>query len=126
METELGVIESNKRMLSHLQMLESPAISLGEQKQTVGKIDPPSLHEDVLNPLSNTSRVQILVSVYEGRNRFADLVEATGQRGGHLLYHLRMLVDHGFVSQFATKEYVLTKKGLKTLVVLAQLSGELS
>jgi len=126
MESEIGVIESNKRMLSHLQMLESPAIALGEQRQTVGRIDPPSLHEEILNPLSNKARVQILVSIYEGRNRFADLVEATGQRGGHLLYHLRMLMDNGFVNQFASKEYVLTKKGLKTLIVLAQLSGEIS
>ena len=126
MESERVVIESNKRMLSQLQLLEFPAVAMGEQRQTVGKIDPPSLHDEVLSPLSNKARVQILVSVYEGRNRFADLVEATGQRGGHLLYHLRMLVDHGFVSQFASKEYVLTKKGLKTLIVLAQLSGELS
>jgi predicted transcriptional regulator len=41
------------------------------------------------------------------------------------LYHIKKLVESGYVYQAENKDYVLTTKGLRVLVMLAQLTHEL-
>ncbi|TRO59464.1 hypothetical protein E2P71_01100 [Candidatus Bathyarchaeota archaeon] len=41
------------------------------------------------------------------------------------LYHIKKLVESGYVYQADNKDYVLTTKGLRVLVMLAQLTHEL-
>ncbi len=74
--------------------------------------------------ISHEARLRIMLSTFRGENRFTDLSGATGLSGGHLLYHINRLLEHGFIRQYRNKEYGLTRKGVKTLLFLAQLGGE--
>ena len=120
-QREAELIQSNKQLLGQLKLLNHPSqIDRGEDI-TISSINPEAIHNEVINPLANKTRLSVLLSVFNGQNRFSDFVEATGQRGGQLLYHLKILLDNGFITQFASKDYVLTKKGLKTLSLLSHL-----
>ncbi len=119
---EAELIQSNKQLLSQLKLLNQPSqIDRGEDL-TINSINPETLHDEVINPLANKTRLSILLSTFNGQNRFSDFVDVTGQRGGQLLYHLKILLDNGFITQYASKDYVLTKKGLKTLSLLSHLT----
>ena len=123
---QLKVIENNKMLLSQLQLIESPIASISDNRSTIGEIDPIQLNNQLLSPLASETRLQILISVFLGENRFTDFVKTTGQSGGQLLYHLRILLRNGFITQYESKDYVLTRKGIKALITLAQLSNELT
>lgn len=122
---QLKVMENNKMLLGQLQLIESPIASLSDNRSTIGEIDPTQLNRHLLNPLANETRLQILISVFLGENRFTDFTKTTGQSGGHLLYHLRILKQNGFINKYESKDYVLTRKGIKALIILAQLNNEL-
>lgn len=123
---QLKVMKNNKMLLAQLQLIESPIASISDNRSTIGEIDPTQLNSQLLNPLASETRLQILISVFLGDNRFTDFVKTTGQSGGHLLYHLRILLQNGFLRQYESKDYVLTRKGIKALITLAQLSNELT
>jgi predicted transcriptional regulator len=89
-------------------------------------MDPTMTNDAIVNPISNKTRLQLLQSIYRGENRFTDLSQNTGLEGGQLLYHIKKLTEADYVYQADNKDYVLTTKGLRVLVMLAQLSQELS
>jgi DNA-binding HxlR family transcriptional regulator len=112
-------------LISQLRLIESPAVTLGSNNQTIDQLNPELTNDSIVNPISNKTRIQILQSIYRGENRFTDLSMNTGLEGGQLLYHLKKLIEAEYVYQTENKDYVLTTKGLKVLVMLAQLSQEL-
>lgn len=120
------MMQTNMQLLSQLKLIETPAVSLAQNTATVNALDAEKANDLIVNPISNKVRIQILQSIYRGDNRFNDLSRATGQEGGQLLYHIRKLKDTGYLDQFESKDYVLTTKGMKALVMLAQLSHELN
>jgi DNA-binding HxlR family transcriptional regulator len=122
LENEARLMVSNMQLLSQLRLIETPAVSLAQNTATVNSLDAEMASQLIVNPLSNKVRIQILQSIYRGENRFNDLSRATGQEGGQLLYHIRKLRDTDYLDQFESKDYVLTSKGMKALVMLAQLS----
>jgi DNA-binding HxlR family transcriptional regulator len=99
---------------------------LEQGRATVEGLDPVRVAERLLDPLSNKTRLMILKSVFRGENRFSDFVGVTGLEGGQLLYHIRKLVDSGHLKQFESKDYVLTRMGMRSMMLVAQLSQELS
>ncbi len=125
-ENGASLMQSNMQLLSQLRLIETPAVSLAQNTATVNALDAEKASDLIVNPISNKVRIQILQSVYRGENRFNDLSRATGQEGGQLLYHIRKLKDTAYLDQFESKDYVLTTKGMKALVMLAQLSHELN
>ena len=125
LENEARLMVSNMQLLSQLRLIETPAVLLSQNTATVNSLDAEMASQLIVNPLSNKVRIQILQSIYRGENRFNDLSRATGQEGGQLLYHIRKLRDTDYLDQFESKDYVLTSKGMKALVMLAQLSQEL-
>jgi DNA-binding HxlR family transcriptional regulator len=125
LENEARLMVSNMQLLSQLRLIETPAVLLSQNAATVNSLDAEMASKLIVNPLSNKVRIQILQSIYRGENRFNDLSRATGQEGGQLLYHIRKLRDTDYLDQFESKDYVLTSKGMKALVMLAQLSQEL-
>ena len=125
LENEARLMVSNMQLLSQLRLIETPAVLLSQNTATVNSLDAEMASALIVNPLSNKVRIQILQSIYRGENRFNDLSRATGQEGGQLLYHIRKLRDTDYLDQFESKDYVLTSKGMKALVMLAQLSQEL-
>lgn len=126
LENESKLLQSNMQLLSQLRLIETPAVSLAQNTATVNSLDAEKASALIVNPISNKVRIQILQSIYRGENRFNDLSKATGQEGGQLLYHIRKLKDTAYLDQFESKEYVLTTKGMKALVMLAQLSHGLN
>jgi DNA-binding HxlR family transcriptional regulator len=120
------LMRSNMQLLSQLRLIETPAVSLAQNTATVNSLDAEKANDLIVSPISNKVRIQILQSVYRGENRFNDLSRATGLEGGQLLYHIKKLKDADYMDQFESKDYVLTPKGMKGLVMLAQLSHELS
>jgi DNA-binding HxlR family transcriptional regulator len=122
LENEARLMVSNMQLLSQLRLIETPAVLLSQNTATVNSLDAEMASQLIVNPLSNKVRIQILQSIYRGENRFNDLSRATGQEGGQLLYHIRKLRDTDYLDQFESKDYVLTSKGMKALVMLAQLS----
>lgn len=125
MESELMLLESNKKLLDQLKLLDTPAVTIVQNKATIGALDAETATDSILNPISHKVRIRILQCIYEGENRFTDLAKATGLDGGQLLYHIKILKEAGFIDQFESKDYVLSAKGMKALVMLAQLSHEL-
>jgi predicted transcriptional regulator len=122
---EIEMMETNRSFLTHLQELQSPSANTAGNWRVVSVIDPSEIEMNVLNPISHKARLEILLSIFKGENRFGDFVGITGLNGGHLLYHLKRLLEHSFIQQYASKDYVLTRKGLKTVNLLMQLNHEL-
>ncbi|MBT3283482.1 winged helix-turn-helix transcriptional regulator [Candidatus Bathyarchaeota archaeon] len=125
-EAGMSMLRSNMQLLSQLRLIETPAVSLAQNTATVNSLDAEKANRMIVSPISNKVRIQILQSIYRGENRFNDLSRATGLEGGQLLYHIKKLKEAEYMDQFESKDYVLTPKGMKGLVMLAQLSHELS
>lgn len=93
----------------------------GEKKQCISSICEESLVKEILEPLSNKQRLQILKSMANEMKTFSSLSELTGLRGGNLLFHLQKLLDSDIILQRHERgDYMLTEKGYKLLVVLSE------
>ena len=126
MRKEAEFLEINGGLLSQLAMLQEPMAPQQDEKNTIGTLDPVAMEQGVLDPVAHRARLQVMLSIFRGENRFADFTAATGLRGGHLIYHINKLLDGGLIQQYESKDYVLTRKGLKTLVLLAQMGEEIT
>ena len=126
MRKEAEFLEINGGLLSQLSMLQEPVAPTSQGGYSVDSMNPAVLERSVLDPVAHKARLQIMLSIFRGENRFADFISATGLKGGHLLYHLNKLLDSGLIQQYESKDYVLTRKGLKTLILLAQMGEELA
>jgi DNA-binding HxlR family transcriptional regulator len=125
-QNELDILASNERLLTQLRAIGSPALTMEQGKATVDNLDPTKAAEQLMEPLSNKTRLTIMKSVFRGENRFTDFTKSTGIEGGQLLYHIRKLVDSGHLQQYESKDYVLTRRGMRSMMLVAQLNEELS
>jgi predicted transcriptional regulator len=81
--------------------------------------------KDLLEPVANVLRFQILKSLAAQTRTFSDLSGMTGLRGGNLLFHIRKLTDSGMILQSHDRgDYVITDKGFKTLNAVSALYYE--
>lgn len=72
------------------------------------------LVEEVLEPLANSARLKILIGNFEGKKSFSKIAQITGLKGGHLLFHIKKLVDAGLIVQEDNKgDYLITQKGVE-------------
>ena len=126
MRKESKFLEINGGLLSQLTMLQEPMAPMLDEKSNIGALDPVAVEKGILDPVAHRTRLQVMLSIFRGENRFADFTASTGLRGGHLLYQLNKLLDGGLIQQYESKDYVLTRKELKMLVLLAQMSEELA
>ncbi len=125
-QNELDVLTSSEKLLTQLRSIGSPALTMEQGRATVDSLNPEKAAEQLLEPLSNKTRLTIMKSVFRGENRFTDFIKATGLEGGQLLYHIRKLVDSGHITQYESKDYVLTRMGMRSMMLVAQLNQELS
>ncbi|VVB87827.1 Uncharacterised protein [uncultured archaeon] len=87
-----------------------------EKKNDISAIPEELIVNDILEPLSNMQRLQILKAVSVGTKTFSDFSALTGLRGGNLLFHLQKLLDSGMILQRHERgDYMITDKGYKTL-----------
>jgi len=78
--------------------------------------------KEILDPISNIQRLQILKAVFEGTKTFTEFSELTGLRGGNLLFHLQKLLDGGMILQRHERgDYMITEKGYGVLKGIADL-----
>ena len=70
----------------------------------------------MLEPLANSSRLKIFLSIYEGKKSFSKLSQISNLKGGHLIFHLKKLLDSGLIIQEDNKgDYVITQKGVDVI-----------
>jgi DNA-binding transcriptional ArsR family regulator len=82
-----------------------------------------SVVKELLEPVANIQRFQILKSLAIQTRTFSDISQLTGLRGGNLLFHIRKLTDTGMILQRHERgDYVITDKGFKTMTAISQLS----
>lgn len=83
-------------------------------------IDVPFIVENLLEPLSNPSRLKILVSLYEGKKSFSKLSQIMELKGGHLIFHLKKLRVSKMIAQEDSKgDYIITPKGVDAIKKIA-------
>lgn len=81
---------------------------------------------DVLEPISNKTRLRILKALYYESKTFSALSELTGLRAGNLLFHLQKLLNSGMVIQrHEGGDYMITDKGYQVLVMINEVYGKL-
>jgi len=78
--------------------------------------------KEIVDPVANVQRFQILKALYTQTRTFSDLVALTGLRGGNLLFHIKKLNDSGMILQRHERgDYIITDKGYKTLTAVTDL-----
>jgi DNA-binding transcriptional ArsR family regulator len=81
---------------------------------------------DVLEPISNKTRLQILKALYYDTKTFSALAELTGLRAGNLLFHLQKLLGGGMIIQrYEGGDYMITDKGYQVIVMINEIYGKL-
>ncbi len=82
---------------------------------------------DLLEPVANIQRFQIVKSLMTGTRTFSEISQLTGLRGGNLLFHIRKLTESGMILQRHERgDYIITDKGHKTMAAIGELYRELS
>ena len=82
---------------------------------------------DLLEPVANIQRFQIVKSLMTGTRTFSEISQLTGLRGGNLLFHIRKLTESGMILQRHERgDYIITDKGYKTMAAIGDLYRELS
>lgn len=131
-QTELNGMKNNalskqcKKCFSHVQALFGKQVDLmrslqiyntdNEKKQETSELPNELIVNDILEPLSNKQRLQILKAIATETKTFSALSELTGLRGGNLLFHLQKLLDKGMILQRHERgDYMITDKGFKVL-----------
>ena len=67
----------------------------------------------ILEPLTHAKRFAMLKALSTGSMTFKELSELTDTKGGHLIYHVTILLDAGLVIKTdAGKRYSITDRGL--------------
>jgi predicted transcriptional regulator len=93
-----------------------------EAGETALEIPDEAVVKDLLEPVANIQRFQILRSLAVQTRTFSDISQMTGLRGGNLLFHIRKLSDSGMILQRHERgDYIITDKGYKTMTAIAEL-----
>ncbi len=81
---------------------------------------------NLLTPLSNVTRLQILKTLGISGKNFAELERELGIKGGHLQFHLNNLIQAEYITQEKPKgKYTISMKGIKVLRFLFELKENL-
>jgi len=86
------------------------------ENHEISHLSEESMVNDVIEPLSNKQRLQILKAVSTQTRTFSTLSELTGHHGGNLMFHLHKLLDSGMILQRHERgDYMITDKGYTVL-----------
>ena len=87
-----------------------------ESKEIILALSDEHIVDDMLEPLSNKQRIQIMKALSSETRTFSALSTLTGLRGGNLLFHLEKLLDSGMILQRNERgDYMITEKGYNAL-----------
>jgi predicted transcriptional regulator len=97
-----------------------------EYKSEISTIKTGVIINEILEPVSNNQRLEILRAVAFETKNFSAFSELTGLRGGNLLFHLQKLMDSGLIlQQHERGDYMITEKGFKILQGLNEIYSSL-
>lgn len=97
-----------------------------EHKSSISSIKTDAVMSEILEPVSNNHRLEILKAVAYEMKSFSAFSELTNLRGGNLLFHLQKLLDNGLILQMHERgDYMITDKGLKILQGLQEIYSSL-
>lgn len=97
-----------------------------EHKSDISSIKTSNIMSEILEPVSNNHRLEILRAVAFEMKSFSAFSELTSLRGGNLLFHLQKLLDSGLILQMHERgDYMITDKGLKILQGLQEIYSSL-
>jgi len=126
-------MEGMAEIFETIERLIRRSVELSKQRRTVlrqlGSVDEIDEEEmaRILSPLSNPTRIKIMKLLAKGSKSYVELERAVGIRGGHLQFHLRSLMEAGYVIQERVrKKYAITQLGLTLLSQLAAIKEVLS
>jgi DNA-binding HxlR family transcriptional regulator len=82
--------------------------------------------QSVLNPLANAWRIKVLAALRRGDHSLTELGRALELQTGHLQFHLRVLVEAGFVETDRRRHrYSLTERGALALSCAEEMVSKL-
>jgi DNA-binding HxlR family transcriptional regulator len=82
--------------------------------------------QSVLNPLANAWRIRVLAELRRGDHSLTELGRALELKTGHLQFHLRALVEAGFVEPDRRRHrYLLTERGALALSCAEEMVSKL-
>jgi DNA-binding transcriptional ArsR family regulator len=97
-----------------------------EHKPDISTFKTNVIMSEILEPVSNNQRLEILRAVAFETKSFSAFSEITGLRGGNLLFHLQKLTDTGLIlQQHERGDYMITEKGFKILQGLNEIYSSL-
>jgi len=97
-----------------------------EQKPDISALKTSVLMSEILEPVSNPQRLEILRAVAFETKSFSAFSKLTGLRGGNLLFHLQKLTDGGLIlQQHERGDYMITEKGFRILQGLNEIYSSL-
>ena len=97
-----------------------------EHKSNISSIKTNTIMSEILEPVSNNHRLEILKGVAFEMKSFSAFSELTNLKGGNLLFHLQKLLDNGLILQVHERgDYMITDKGLKILQGLQEIYSSL-
>jgi len=93
----------------------------GESNEIILALSEEQIVDEMIEPLSNKQRIQIMKALSSETKTFSALSGLTGLRGGNLLFHLQKLLDCGMILQRNERgDYMITEKGYKALRGIAE------
>ncbi|MDQ1276118.1 MAG: hypothetical protein QG610_1693 [Euryarchaeota archaeon] len=97
-----------------------------EQKPDISALKTSAVMSEILEPVSNPQRLEILRAVAFETKSFSAFSELTGLRGGNLLFHLQKLTESGLLlQQHERGDYMITEKGFRILQGLNEIYSSL-
>jgi len=97
-----------------------------ETRRAIESLSEDSVMKNVLEPISNRQRLQILKMLASQARSFSAISDQSGLRGGNLLFHLQRLSDAGMiVQQHERGDYLLTERGYRVLRAISEIASSL-
>lgn len=121
--TEVGrLFEKQINLMQALGVYRKPA----EERRNLADIPEDAVVREILEPVANVQRFQILRALATETRTFSEISQITGLRGGNLLFHIRKMADTGMILQRHERgDYIITEKGFRTLTAISDLAREI-
>ena len=89
-------------------------------------LDSKLLYDQVINPISNSTRLALLLNIFRGHKRFSELKRLMQAGSSVLDHHLTKLIENKFISKDSNNNYTVTVLGEEVLRTLTELSTKIS
>ncbi len=97
-----------------------------EQKSDISSLETCVVISEILEPISNKQRLEILKSIAFEQKSFSTLSKLTGLIAGNLFFHLQKLMNCELILQQHDRgDYMITEKGFKILQGLNEMYSSL-